>query len=286
MSPPSSQGDSSPTSPLVRVTKSLVLLLFAAAVGFLAAKKLNFGWVPGGVIGASIFGVGGFAMMKLRGSPREMGLTFGLKFLSVTAYKILNVTLVLWLCKDLGYTERGALNLIVGWSFFMTVTTILAGSITDALGLRRTLLIGMTLCVLTRLVMVFSTNGVLSLVCGLFPLAIGEALCTPVLVAAFGGVLVILRADEFRFHVRLLHLRRGARNHARPWSAGPALGAGRIESVPDASVGKYGDRIVNVAAHSTAAPRRGNDKRGARHCGGGTPIPGRGFLGKNLSHHP
>jgi MFS family permease len=161
-----------------------VLLLFAAAVGFLAAKKLNFGWVPGGVIGASIFGVGGFAMMKLRGSPREMGLTFGLKFLSVTAYKILNVTLVLWLCKDLGYTERGALNLIVGWSFFMTVTTILAGSITDALGLRRTLLIGMTLCVLTRLVMVFSTNGVLSLVCGLFPLAIGEALCTPVLVAA------------------------------------------------------------------------------------------------------
>jgi len=178
------QGDQSPTSPPVLILKALVLLLFAAGVGFLAAKKLHFGWVPGGVIGASIFGVGGFAMMKLRGSPREMGLTFGLKFLSVTAYKILNVTLVLWLCKDLGYTERGALNLIVGWSFFMTMTTILAGSITDALGLRRTLLIGMTLCVLTRFVMVFSTNGILALVCGLLPLAIGEALCTPVLVAA------------------------------------------------------------------------------------------------------
>jgi dipeptide/tripeptide permease len=166
------------------VSKTLVLLFFAAGVGFLAAKKLNFGWVPGGIIGASVFGVGGFAVLNLRGSPRELGFTFGLKFLSVTAYKILNVTLVLWLCKDLGYTESGALNLIVGWSFFMTITTILAGSITDALGLRRTLLTGMTLCVLTRLVMVFSGNGVLTLLCGLFPLAVGEALCTPVLVAA------------------------------------------------------------------------------------------------------
>ncbi|MBC8126969.1 MAG: MFS transporter [Gloeobacteraceae cyanobacterium ES-bin-144] len=123
-------------------------------------------------------------MMKLRGSPREMGFTFGLKFLSVTAYKILNVTLVLWLSRDLGFNEKDALHLIVGWSLFMTFTTILAGSITDALGLRRTLLIGMTLCVLTRFVMVFSPFPLLSLVCGLFPLAIGEALCTPVLVAA------------------------------------------------------------------------------------------------------
>jgi MFS family permease len=166
------------------ILKSVILLLFSAGVGLLAAKKLGFGWVPGSVIGASILGVGGFAMMKLRGSPREMGFTFGLKFLSVTAYKILNVTLVLWLSNDLGYTEQGALNLIVGWSFFMTLSTILAGSITDALGLRRTLLIGMSLCVLTRFVMVFSPSPLLSLVCGLFPLAIGEALCTPVLVAA------------------------------------------------------------------------------------------------------
>ena len=41
---------------------------------------------------------------------------------------------------DLGFSEQGALSLIVGWGFFMTLTTILAGSITDALGLRRTLL--------------------------------------------------------------------------------------------------------------------------------------------------
>jgi MFS family permease len=173
-----------PANILQLFLKGIILLMFSAGVGLLAAKKLGFGLVPGSVIGASILGVGGFAMMKLRGSPREMGFTFGLKFLSVTAYKILNVTLVLWLSNDLGFTEQGALNLIVGWSFFMTLVTILAGSITDALGLRRTLLIGMTLCVLTRFVMVFSPSPLLSLVFGLFPLAIGEALCTPVLVAA------------------------------------------------------------------------------------------------------
>ena len=164
--------------------KVLALLVISAGVGFIADWKLKLGLVPSSVIGASILGVGSFAMMKLRGAPREMGFTFGLKFLSVTAYKILNVTLVLWLSHDLGFNEQGALSLIVGWSFFMTLTTILAGSITDALGLRRTLLIGMTLCVLTRFVMVFSTNKMLALACGLFPLAVGEALCTPVLVAA------------------------------------------------------------------------------------------------------
>jgi MFS family permease len=181
---PPPQPDQAPANISILILKSVLLLLISAGVGLLAAKKLSLGLVPGGVIGASILGVGGFAMMKLRGSPREMGFTFGLKFLSVTAYKMLNVTLVLWLCNDLGYTEHGALNLIVGWSLFMTLTTILAGSITDALGLRRTLLIGVSLCVLTRLVMVFSPIPALSLACGLFPLAVGEALCTPVLVAA------------------------------------------------------------------------------------------------------
>lgn len=174
----------SPARPFVLASKALILLLVSAGVGFVADWKLNLGLVPATVIGASIFGVGFFSMLKLKGAPREMGFTFGLKFLSVTAYKILNVTLVLWLSQDLGFTEQSALSLIVGWGFFMTLTTILAGSITDALGLRRTLLIGMSLCVLTRLVMVFSTSKLLALVCGLFPLAIGEALCTPVLVAA------------------------------------------------------------------------------------------------------
>ena len=170
--------------PLAMWLKILMLALISAGVGYLSAKKLNLGMIPGIVIGAAICGVGAFSMVKLKGAPREMGLTFCLKFFSVTAYKVLNVTLVFWLASDFGYSKEAALGLIVAWSIVMSVMTILAGSITDALGLRRTLIIGVTLSILTRLVMILTTNKAVALSCGLFPLAVGEALCTPVLVAA------------------------------------------------------------------------------------------------------
>jgi MFS family permease len=170
--------------PMAMWFKVLLLVLISTGVGYLSALKLNLGQIPGIVIGSAICGVGTFAMMKLRGAPREMGLTFCLKFFSVTAYKVLNVTLVLWLSHDLGYTKEAALGLIMVWSIVMSIMTILAGSITDALGLRRTLIIGVTLSILTRLVMILTTNQTVALACGLFPLAVGEALCTPVLVAA------------------------------------------------------------------------------------------------------
>lgn len=164
--------------------KGLLLALFCAGVGYVASKKLHLGWLPGSLVAVSVFGVGFYSLIKLKGAPKEMGFTFGLKFLSVTAYKLLNFTLVMWLMKDLGYAETGASSMIVSWSLFMTIATIVAGPLTDALGLRRTLLVGVTLCVLTRLVMVFATNKWIALGAGLMPLAIGEALCTPVLVAA------------------------------------------------------------------------------------------------------
>lgn len=174
----------SPAGTFVLILKTLGLLLVSAGVGFLAAKKLNLGLVPGSIIGASIFGVGFFAMLKLKGAPREMGFAFGLKFLSVTGYKILNITLVFWLVSDFGYSKESALALIAGWSIVMSVTTLLAGSITDALGLRRTLVLGSSICIAARFVMVVTTSQTVALAAGLLPLAIGEALCTPVLIAA------------------------------------------------------------------------------------------------------
>jgi MFS family permease len=164
--------------------RMLGLLLVSALVGYLAQGKLNLGLVPAVAIGLSIFGVSLFALLQLKGAPKEVGFTFGLKFLSVTAYKILNITLVLWLANDMGLSKESALALIAGWSIVMSLMTLIAGSITDALGLRRTLLIGVGFCVVTRLVMVVATEPWVALVCGLFPLALGEALCTPVLVAA------------------------------------------------------------------------------------------------------
>src|SRR5437763_4881537 len=66
----------------------------------------------------------------------------------------------------------------------MTVFTLLAGSVTDAIGLRRTFFLGAAICSFARSVMILTTNPALALIAGMLPLAVGEALGTPVLLAA------------------------------------------------------------------------------------------------------
>jgi MFS family permease len=121
----------------------------------------------------------------LRGAQRELWLTFLIKFLIYTAYSVTNKTMVLWLSKDLGFSDQAA-GALVGWVWApaMTVFTLLAGSLTDAIGLRRTFFLGVTICTVARSVMVVTTIPSLALACGVLPLAIGEALGTPVLLAA------------------------------------------------------------------------------------------------------
>jgi MFS family permease len=121
----------------------------------------------------------------LKGAQRELWLTFAIKLLIICAYSITNKTLILWLSSDLGFSDQAA-GALVGWVWApaMTVFTLLAGSLTDALGLRRTFFLGVTICLMARAVMVFTTVKWLALAGGLFPLVIGEALGTPVLIAA------------------------------------------------------------------------------------------------------
>jgi len=121
----------------------------------------------------------------LRGAQRELWLTFLIKFLIYTAYSVTNKTMVLWLSKDLGFSDQAA-GALVGWVWApaMTIFTLLAGSITDAIGLRRTFFLGVAICTVARSVMVVTTIPSLALACGVLPLAIGEALGTPVLLAA------------------------------------------------------------------------------------------------------
>jgi MFS family permease len=132
-------------------------------------------------------GLGGFLakFTVLKGAQRELWLTFLIKFLIYTAYSVTNKTMVLWLSKDLGFSDQGA-GALVGWVWApaMTVFTLLAGSLTDAIGLRRTFFLGVAICTVARSVMVITTIPSLALACGVLPLAIGEALGTPVLLAA------------------------------------------------------------------------------------------------------
>jgi MFS family permease len=121
----------------------------------------------------------------LKGAQRELWLTFLIKLLIICAYSVTNKTLTLWLSSDLGFSDQFA-GALVGWVWApaMTVFTLLAGSLTDALGLRRTFFLGVFVCLVARTVMVVSSVPWLALAGGLLPLAIGEALGTPVLIAA------------------------------------------------------------------------------------------------------
>ena len=120
----------------------------------------------------------------LHGAARELWLTFAIKLLNFAAYMVTNLTLKLWLSHEFSYTDKEAFHLVAAWSITMTVVTLLVGALTDAIGIRKTFFLGVWICVVARAVMVFAPTPWFAIAFGLFPLAIGEALGTPVLVAA------------------------------------------------------------------------------------------------------
>lgn len=178
--------DHSPAAPsfLPLALRGGVLALFCWAVGWMAMVKLSLGVVAGYVIGGATFGIGIYAIANLKDAPAGLWVTFGLKLLSVTGYKIMMVVMVSYLMKDCGLSDSDAQFGYLLLGLMMSSCTLLAGSITDAIGLRRTLTIGVTLAVLARIVMMSVSQPWLALTVGLIPVAVGEALCTPVLVAA------------------------------------------------------------------------------------------------------
>ena len=123
--------------------------------------------------------------LVLRGAAREVWLILAAKVLTITAYALVGTsTLGLWLSADLKLSDEGAGLVIAGWSSALTIFTVMVGSLVDAIGIRRSLLFGFGLCVLARTTLSFATSPWLALLLGLLPLALGEALQTPVMVAA------------------------------------------------------------------------------------------------------
>jgi MFS family permease len=121
----------------------------------------------------------------LKGAQRELWLTFLIKFFIYTAYSVTKQDYGSVAFEGLGFSDQAA-GALVGWVWApaMTVFTLLAGSVTDAIGLRRTFFLGVIICTIARSVMVVTTMPALALACGVLPLAVGEALGTPVLLAA------------------------------------------------------------------------------------------------------
>lgn len=122
--------------------------------------------------------------LVLKGAVRELWIIFGCKIIAIVAYGLVNSTLVLWLSSDLGFSDVRAGFVIATWSTFMTLFTVMIGSLVDAIGVRKAFLIGFGACILARGVMAFCLSHWVALAGGLLPLALGEALMTPVMVAA------------------------------------------------------------------------------------------------------
>ncbi|OGS15025.1 MAG: hypothetical protein A2234_11680 [Elusimicrobia bacterium RIFOXYA2_FULL_58_8] len=122
--------------------------------------------------------------MILKGAVRELWLIFATKIMTILAYSLVNSVLVLWLSSDLRLSDKSAGWVIGYWSIIMTAFTVMVGSLVDAVGIRKSLLAGFGLAALARLVMAFFAAQYIAVPFGLFPLALGEALQTPVMAAA------------------------------------------------------------------------------------------------------
>lgn len=158
----------------------------------------------------------------LNGAARELWLTFAIKFLNFAAYTVTNLTLKRWLSTEFGYSDQQALGIVGVWSIVMTGCTLLVGALTDAIGLRKSFFLGIWICIVGRAVMVFAPTPWLAIGLGMFPLAVGEALGTPVLVAAtrkysttaqrsisFSGAYMMVNAGSFIASILFDEVRQG-----------------------------------------------------------------------------
>jgi MFS family permease len=123
--------------------------------------------------------------LVMRHAPRELWIVYGAYILENLAYKVGAATvLTLWLSSDLGFGDKSAGAMVATWSAIMTLITVFIGPLTDALGVRRTFLLGFGVCLVSRIVMTLTVERWVVLPFGLYLQAVGIALMIPVMAAA------------------------------------------------------------------------------------------------------
>ncbi|MFA5162340.1 MAG: MFS transporter [Elusimicrobiales bacterium] len=120
----------------------------------------------------------------LKTAPRELWATYAAYMLEIVAYGVMNSTLVLWLSADLGMSDVKAGSMIAIWSTVMSVSLMLSGSFADAIGIRSTFMIGFGICLACRFLLAFVTVKWLVIPFGLFLMAVGLSMTSPVMNAA------------------------------------------------------------------------------------------------------
>lgn len=117
-------------------------------------------------------------------APRELWLIYYAKVMEIAAYGLVSLGLMLYLINDLGLTDLTAGTVIMGWSLLISLFTLLAGGVCDAIGIRRAFLYGFGLVLFSRIVVSLIDETWVVLVFGMIPMAVGLAFMVPVMTAA------------------------------------------------------------------------------------------------------
>ncbi len=172
----------------------------------------------------------------LRGAPRELWIIYAAYILENLAYKVGAAgVLPLWLSSDLGYNDVQAGAMIAAWSAIMTLVTVMIGSLTDALGIRRTFLLGFVICLVSRTTMALTVEKWIVLPFGLYLQALGLALMVPVMIAGVKKYSnAAQRSVAFSLYYALMNF-------------GFAMGDGLFDRVRGANgLGEHGHWVVPV----------------------------------------
>ena len=122
--------------------------------------------------------------MVLGSAPRELWLVYLASIAGTAAYGLVNMSLRLYLLQDLSLSREVAGGFLGAWALMISVSSFLAGCLSDAIGIRRTLIFSFALCAITRALSAVVQHPVLMPALALVPMALGIAMAIPVMVAA------------------------------------------------------------------------------------------------------
>jgi MFS family permease len=127
-----------------------------------------------------------FYVKGLRGSPRELWLMYFTKLTEYSAYGAAASIMVLFLQNDVLLNGQplgdspGYLYYMV-WGMVATIITIMVGAVCDTIGVKKCLLIGAVMLIVSRFCMPLSQDIWFVTFLGFLPLAFGFAITSPVL---------------------------------------------------------------------------------------------------------
>ena len=104
--------------------------------------------------------------------------------METAAYGLFNMGLMLYLMNDLQFSDEGAGSFVGVWATIIALFTFLVGSLSDAVGIRRTLIFSFALCMVTRALTALIGDPFFAPLLGLIPMTLGVAMTIPVMVAA------------------------------------------------------------------------------------------------------